>query len=78
MYGAPLVGEYLEQGEYREFPAHATADGVIWSYNPPLRLNLRWNGGDIESQDPNTAEILMDRRGLRLAMETAGPVGGGT
>ena len=78
MYGAALVGEHLQRGEYRAFPVHTTADEVIWSYNPLLRLNLRWNGGDIESQGPNTGEVLMGRRGLRLAMETAGVVGGGT
>ena len=71
MYGAALVGEYLERGAYREFPVHIAADGVIWAYSPLLRLNLRWNGGEIELQDPDTDEILLDRRGVRLAMETA-------
>ena len=70
MYGAALVGEYLQQDGYREFPAHTTADGVIWSYSPLLRLNLRWNDGEIELQDPDTGEILLDRRGVRLAMES--------
>ena len=71
LYGTPLVGEYLEQGEYREFPVHTTADGVIWSYSPLLRLNMRWNEGEIELQDPDTGEILLDRRGVRLGMEAA-------
>ena len=71
MYGAALVGEYLDQGAYRQFPAHTTPDGVIWSYSPLLRLNLRWNDGEIELQDPDTGEILLDRRGVRLAMEAA-------
>jgi len=70
MYGAALVGEYLDQGVYRQFPVHTTADGVIWSYSPLLRLNLRWNDGEIELQDPDTGEILLDRRGVRLAMES--------
>ena len=70
MYGAALVGEYLERGVYRQFPVHTDADGVIWSYSPLLRLNLRWNGGEIELQDPETGEILLDRRGVRLAMES--------
>ena len=70
MYGAALVGEYLERGEYREFPVHVAVDGTIWGYSPLLRLNLRWNGGEIELQDPDTGEILLDRRGVRLAMES--------
>ena len=74
MYGVALVGEYLEQGVYREFPVYTAADGVIWSYRPLLRLNLRWNDGEIElqdpdTQDPDTGEILPDRRGVRLEME---------
>jgi hypothetical protein len=36
-----------------------------------LRLNLRWNNGEVELQDPATGEILLDRRGVRLAMEEA-------
>lgn len=69
MYGAALVGEYLERGAYREFPVHTAADGAIWAYSPLLHLNLRWNDGEIELQDPDTGEILLDRRGVRLAME---------
>ena len=70
MYGAALVGEYLENGVYREFPIHTAPDGVIWGYSPLLCLNLRWNNGELELQDPDTGEILLDRRGVRLAMET--------
>ena len=70
MYGAALVGEYLERGEYREFPVRTAVDGAIWAHSPLLRLNLRWNGGEIELQDPDTGEILLDRRGVRLAMES--------
>ena len=69
-YDAALVGEYLERGEYRAFPVDAAADGAIWSYSPLLRLNLRWNAGEIELQDQHTGEVLMDRRGVRLAMES--------
>ena len=69
MYGAPLVGEYLDRGVYREFPVHTAPDGAIWVYSPLLRLNLRWNSGEVELQDPDTGEILLDRRGVRLAME---------
>ncbi len=71
MYGAPLVGEYLDRGVYREFPVHTAPDGAILAYSPLLRLNLRWNDGEIELQEPDTGEILLDRRGVRLAMETA-------
>ncbi len=71
MYGAPLLGEYLERGVYREFPINTAGDRVVWGYSPLLRLNLRWNNGEVELQDPATGEILLDRRGVRLAMEEA-------
>ena len=71
MYGASLAGERLENGVYRSFPIHADADGMTWGYSPLLRLNLRWNAGALELQDPDTGEILLNRRGVRLAMEAA-------
>ena len=69
LYGAGLVGEYLENGVYRPFIIHTDADGVEWGYSRLLHLNLRWHDGRLELQDPDTGEILLDRRGVRLDME---------
>ena len=33
-------------------------------------MNLRWSEGRLQLQNPDTGEILTDRRGLRLAMES--------
>ena len=71
MYGAALVGEYLENGVYQPFPIHTAPDGATWGYSPLLNLNLRWNDERLELQDPETGEILLDRRGVRLAQEAA-------
>ena len=71
MYGAPLVGEHLQNGVYRPFPTETAVDGATWGYSPRLRLNLRWNDGWLELQDSDTGEILRDRRGERLAREAA-------
>lgn len=71
MYDRALAGEYLENGVYRSFPIRTAADGAIWGYSPMLHLNLRWNGGRLELQDPDTGEILANRRGERLAKEAA-------
>ena len=71
MYGAALAGEYLENGAYQSFDIHTDAEGISWGYSPLLRLNLRWNDGWLELQDPGTGEVLLNRRGVRLAMEAA-------
>ena len=71
LYGAALVGEYLDNGAYPPFPVRTAPDGAIWGYSPLLHLNLRWNAGRLELQDPDTNEILLDRRGMRLAKELA-------
>ena len=70
-YGVALAGEYLDNGIYRPFPIRTAADGAEWGYSPLLRLNLRWNNGRLELQDPNTGEILLDWRGVRQALESA-------
>ena len=71
LYGTGLVGEYLENGVYSPFIIHTDADGVEWGYSRLLRLNLRWRDGSLELQDPDTGEILSDRRGERIAKEIA-------
>ena len=71
MYGHNLAGEHLENGVYHSFPIHTDPDGVTWGFSPLLNLNLRWNDGWLELQDPNNGAILLDRRGVRLAMEAS-------
>ena len=71
LYGAGLAGEYLENRDYRPVTIHVDADGVEWGYSPLLHLNLRQRDGRLELQDPDTGEILLDRRGERLAKEAA-------
>lgn len=71
LYGRCLEGEYLENAVYRPFTIRTDADGVTWGYSPLLNLNLRCNAGTLELQDPDTGEILSDRRGERVAKEIA-------
>ena len=72
LYGQRLVGEYLDaDGVYQPFPMHTEGERLVWGYSPLLELNLRWHNGWPELQDPETGEILLDRRGVRLAMEAA-------
>ena len=39
-----------------------------WGYSRLLHLNLRQRDGRLELQDPDTGEILLNRRGVRLAL----------
>lgn len=71
LYGAGLAGEYLENADYRSVAIQVDADGVEWGYSRLLHLNLRQRDGRLELQDPDTGEILLDRRGERLAKEAA-------
>ena len=71
LYGAGLAGEHLESGDYRPVTIHVDADGVEWGYSPLLHLNLRQRDERLELQDPDTGEVLTDRRGQRLARVAA-------
>ena len=69
-YGHRLAGEYLDgNGVYQPYPIHSVGDHLLWGYSPLLRLNLRWNEGWLDVQDPETGAILLDRRGVRLSLE---------
>ncbi len=71
LYGAGLAGDYLENGVFRPATINTDADGVEWGYSRLLHLNLRWRAGSLELQDPDTGEVLTDRRGQRLARVAA-------
>ena len=71
-YGEPLVGEYLERGEYQRFELQAGPDGMILAHSRVLRLELRVRDQQLEFHDPETGEILVNaivQRERRLAAE---------
>ena len=69
-YGHRLAGEYLDtNGVYQPFPIYSVRENLLWGYSPLLRLNLRWDDGWLDLQDPDTGAILLDRRGVRMEME---------
>ena len=51
-YGAPLVGETLVDGEYREMEMVHKADGSVWGHSPVLNLELHWQNGRLRFYDP--------------------------
>ena len=71
-YGEPLVGEYLENRQYRRFEMHTEPDGMVWAYSPTLGLDLRAIPDRLLFHNPATGEILgnvIEEKDARLAAE---------
>ena len=60
LYGEPLAGEYLLDGEYRRYELSADADGRICGHSELLDLNICWDGMRFDIQDPLTGEYHKD------------------
>lgn len=60
MYGEPLIGEYLMDGEYRRYPVHENAEGNIVSHSEALNLDFYWDGAEFGIYDSATGERKLD------------------
>jgi Uma2 family endonuclease len=58
-YGEPLVGEFLQDGEYRRFEIQTSEDGVAWGYSPILNLDIYWGDIRLHYFDPVAGEWLL-------------------
>ncbi len=75
LYGQPLAGEHLLNGEYQPCDLHTDEDGTIWAYSQVLDLRFHWgeeleNGFDV--RDPETGrtiDMAVIERKARLAAE---------
>ncbi len=73
-YREPLVGEYLQDGEYRRFQLREEPDGMIWGRSPTLSLDLWWDNGRLRYYDPVARSFLLNRQEeheARIAAEEA-------
>lgn len=70
-YGAPLVGEYLLDGEYREFEISRETDGEVWGHSPTLNLELHWVGGRLRLYDPVRSRWLQTMEEMSMEAESA-------
>ena len=68
LYGEPLVGEYLIDGEYRRYELRSDSDGRIWGHSAALDLNICWDGMRFDIQDPLTGEYHKDHIESRQAL----------
>ena len=82
LYGQPLSGERLVDGEYRPYELHTDEDGSIWAYSEVLDLRFHWDpelveqfdvrspltGRTIRLADVRQQELVVERE-ARLAVE---------
>ena len=60
-YREPLVGEYLDNEEYRRFPLHEEPGGMVWGHSPALNLDLCWVDGRLRYYDPVAQVWLLNQ-----------------
>ena len=58
LYGKPLVGERLVEGEYEPYKLHTAPNGDIWSHSEALNLDFYWRGERFWVKNPVTGEWL--------------------
>ena len=66
-YREPLVGEYLQDGQYRRFDLRQEADGLVWGHSPTLSLDLCWDNGRFRYYDPATGTYLLNQEEEQVA-----------
>ena len=71
LYGSPLVGERLVDGEYEPMELTTAPDGVLKGFSPALGLSLGWNDQRLYLYDNNTGEYLRNYREIRADLAAA-------
>ena len=72
LYGEPLVGERLVDGEYQRYEIRYGADGVVEVHSELLGLDFRWDGLAFDVIDPRTGKTIdaaITEREARLEAE---------
>ena len=60
LYGEPLIGEYLVDGEYRRYPTHRDDQGRLASRSDALNMDFYWDGVEFGIHDLATGEDKRD------------------
>ena len=71
LYGAPLTGERLVDGEYVPFPVRISPDGSVLSHSETLNLDFHWDGDRFDILDPATNMTIDPADIERRAREAA-------
>ena len=70
-YREPLVGEYLEDGEYHRFELRQESDGLLRGHSPVLNLDLCWVDGRLRYFDPVAKVWLLNQMEEHEARQAA-------
>ena len=70
-YGEPLVGEYLQDGEYHRFELRHESGGRMWSHSGVLNLDIWSMDDDLRFWDPVSGVWLLRREEERERAEDA-------
>ena len=70
-YGEGLVGERLEDGEYRRIELRHESDGRVWSHSGVLNLDIWCVGNDLRFWDPVAGGWLLRREEERERAEAS-------
>ena len=71
LYGQPIAGEHLIDGEYQPYELHAE-EGTAWAHSELLGLDFYWDGDEFDVLDPETGRTIDKfevEREARLAAE---------
>ena len=66
LYGKPITGERLVNGEYEEYPLEYSVDGSVRSHSELLDVVFHYNGEEFDALDSETG-LTIDKR---IAAET--------
>ena len=58
LYGQPLVGERLTDGEYQPYELQVSADGSFRAYSEVLDVDFYWDGQEFDVLDPETGKTI--------------------
>ena len=70
-YGEPLVGKYLEDGEYQRLEMHREANGTVWAHSPTLNPDLCWDEGRLRYYDPTETRWLLNQEEEQASRQEA-------
>lgn len=70
LYGEPLIGEYLVDGEYIRYPTYRDAKGRLASRSKALNMDFYWDGVEFGIYDPVTGEDKLDIPEYDQALES--------
>ena len=58
LYGQPLAGERLVDGEYQPYELHTAADDSVWAHSEVLGVDFYWDGGEFDVLNPETGKTI--------------------